>query len=64
VWRPVCGTYYSHSLLSSAFVQRCSMCAAVCASRESAMIENIILLILAAGLMVYLLVCLLQPEKF
>jgi len=28
------------------------------------MLENVILLILAAGLMVYLLICLLQPEKF
>jgi K+-transporting ATPase KdpF subunit len=41
------------------------MCAPVGASRENAtMIENIILLILAAGLTVYLLFCLLQPEKF
>ena len=28
------------------------------------MVENVVLLILAAGLMVYLFVCLLKPEKF
>ena len=45
------------------------MCALVSGSgsdlREKAiMVENVILLILAVALMIYLLVCLLQPEKF
>jgi K+-transporting ATPase KdpF subunit len=37
----------------------------VCERTEGAsMLENAILLVLAVALMVYLLVCLLRPEKF
>jgi K+-transporting ATPase KdpF subunit len=31
---------------------------------KTKMVENAVLLILAVGLMIYLFVCLLQPEKF
>jgi K+-transporting ATPase KdpF subunit len=35
-----------------------------CSKEKTKMVENAILLILAVGLMIYLFVCLLRPEKF
>jgi K+-transporting ATPase KdpF subunit len=60
-----CGTHFSFSSPSPASLRACCIRTPANASRETAlMLENLILLGIAAALMIYLFVCLLRPEKF